>query len=131
LVHPQGQTINLPIRTYESELTSVKGDGIKEAEPIETQWRKERRVAEGQFDSIRIKVYELDTPSGTEAPLYFNRREYKMVLEARPPLNRQLAPLESECLRVLFSRVVLTKVVFSHSDNILYLRHEDSRFSQT
>ncbi|XHG03295.1 hypothetical protein AWENTII_006610 [Aspergillus wentii] len=51
-----------------------KGDAIKEAEAIETRWLRNQRTRSGTFDSISVTIYELDTPLGESAPLYFNRR---------------------------------------------------------
>lgn len=53
-----------------------KGDAVNEAEPIITHWVNRRRVREGRFKSIRVQLYELDTPVGEVAPIYFNRGKH-------------------------------------------------------
>ncbi|GAB1197359.1 hypothetical protein APSETT444_006652 [Aspergillus pseudonomiae] len=55
-----------------------KGDEIKEAEPIKTSWSNYRLCSDGNFDSICINLYELDTPVEEEPPRYYNRRIKKL-----------------------------------------------------
>lgn len=53
-----------------------QGDKIREKKAIKTYWREERLVDDGQFDSIQITLYELDTEAGESPPMYFNRSKY-------------------------------------------------------
>ncbi|KAE8411147.1 hypothetical protein BDV36DRAFT_306351 [Aspergillus pseudocaelatus] len=66
-----------------------KGDEIKEAEPIETSWQNYRLCSYGNFDSIRVNLYELHTPVAEEPPLYFDRRVKKHAV-----LNPNLDAIE-------------------------------------
>ncbi|KAE8359294.1 hypothetical protein BDV27DRAFT_162763 [Aspergillus caelatus] len=65
------------------------GDEIREAEPIETSWQNYRLCSYGNFDSIRVNLYELHTPVAEEPPLYFDRRVKKHAV-----LNPNLDAIE-------------------------------------
>ncbi|RAL03428.1 Hsp70 family protein [Aspergillus ibericus CBS 121593] len=60
-----------------------KGDDIKEAEAIKTEWRRHQLVKRGAFDSIHVTLYKLDTPMGEKPPLYFNRHSRYRLPECR------------------------------------------------
>lgn len=53
----------------------TKGDEIKEAEPIKTDWVGRSPVADGALNLFRVSLYELDTDGDESAPMYFNRSE--------------------------------------------------------
>lgn len=52
---------------------------MKESQPIKTSWSQRQRVRDGEFDSLGLTIFELDTPVGEPAPLYFNRSKYSMM----------------------------------------------------
>ncbi|KAJ9284373.1 hypothetical protein DTO021C3_8018 [Paecilomyces variotii] len=56
-----------------------KGDRIEEGKPLKSAWRRHQWTKEGIFDSIPLTIYELDTPDGEDAPMYFNRKMKKHV----------------------------------------------------
>lgn len=56
----------------------LQGDEIKEAEPIKTTWHQHRLLSDGNFDSIHVTLYELDTPVEKKPPLYFDRRKFRI-----------------------------------------------------
>ncbi|KOC14413.1 hypothetical protein AFLA70_335g001231 [Aspergillus flavus AF70] len=66
-----------------------KGDEIKEAEPIKTTWHQHRLLSDGNFDSIHVTLYELDTPVEKKPSLYFDRRIKKHAV-----LNPNLDAIE-------------------------------------
>ncbi|KAE8388817.1 hypothetical protein BDV23DRAFT_173533 [Aspergillus alliaceus] len=53
---------------------SFQGNDIKEAESIQTFWCQQQLVSERNFDSIRVTLYQLDTPAGEAPSLYFKRQ---------------------------------------------------------
>ncbi|KAJ9315072.1 hypothetical protein DTO271D3_4525 [Paecilomyces variotii] len=56
-----------------------KGDRIEEGKPLESEWYQYQLTKYGIFNSISVTLYELDTPNGEYAPMYFNRKMKKHV----------------------------------------------------
>src|SRR5262249_34054601 len=49
-----------------------QGDDIFESQPITHEYCEHKPTNNGTFESITSRVYEIDLPMGSEAPLYFN-----------------------------------------------------------
>ncbi|PYH94592.1 actin-like ATPase domain-containing protein [Aspergillus ellipticus CBS 707.79] len=70
-----------------------KGDEIKETEPIKTEWWQRILVKYGPVNSIRTKLYELDTALDEQPPMYVNRHMKQHAI-----LNPTLSHLEKELM---------------------------------
>ncbi|PWY74562.1 actin-like ATPase domain-containing protein [Aspergillus sclerotioniger CBS 115572] len=57
-----------------------KGDEIKEAEPITTEWQRHQLATNGSYNCLQVRFYELNTGNCEQPPLYLNRHMKKHAI---------------------------------------------------